>query len=48
MTGPPASLWLRANGLTDGLDFVAALSSRDDFKKLRSAIIVHSARTGVN
>src|SRR5262249_15283148 len=42
LTEPAAPLWMRANGLSDAMDFMAALGSRDDLAKLNRALIVHS------
>jgi hypothetical protein len=44
LAGPPSSLFLRTNGLTDGLDFLAALSSRsEESERLHDALIVYTA-----
>ncbi|MFL5329984.1 MAG: hypothetical protein ACJ8C4_13850 [Gemmataceae bacterium] len=40
--GSPSALFLRSSGLTDSLDFLAALSSREGQHRLQNALIVDS------
>ena len=45
---PASSLFMRTSGLSDGLDFLAALSSRVDLPKLHNSLIVHTAEAWRN
>jgi len=42
LSDPASSLFMRTSGLSDGVDFLAALSSEKDQEKLQDAIIVYS------
>lgn len=42
LSGPPSSLFMQSSGLSDGLDFVVALSLGPAQDKLQNALIVHN------
>jgi hypothetical protein len=42
LSGQPNSFLMKTYGLTDGLDFLAALSASDDNEKLQNGLIVYS------
>lgn len=42
LSGPAASLFMKTSGLTDGLDFLAALCSGEGQERLQDGLIVHS------
>lgn len=42
LAGPPDSLFLKTHGLTDGLDFLAALGESEGDEKLQSGLVVYT------
>ena len=42
LSGPPSSLFMQSSGLSDGLDFLVALSLSPAQDKLQNALIVHN------
>jgi hypothetical protein len=42
LSGPPSSLFMQTDGLTDGLDFLAAVSANEDQLSLQNALIIHT------
>jgi len=42
LSEPPTSLFMRTNGLFEGLDFIAAMSSDKNYEILQTGVIVHT------
>ncbi len=42
LSSPPASFFMRTNGLTDAIDFLAALGSQEGMDRLQNGLIIYS------